>query len=60
MSNKFKTEAAQVAAIVKAELRKHGIACSVRSSNFSMGDSVSVRVYDQMPATVAKIREFWT
>ena len=55
---KTKSQAAQVAALVKANLKKHGIACSVKSSYFSMGNSVDVRVYDQRPETVAKIREY--
>ncbi len=50
------TEAAQVAAAIRKELKDHGIKCRATSSNFSMGDSVSVRVYDQPPAVMAIIR----
>ncbi len=50
------TEAAQVAAAIRKELKEHGIKCRATSSNFSMGDSVSVRVYDQPPAVMSIIR----
>ena len=52
------TEAAQVAKIIKTELKKHGIKCSVTSENYSMGDSVRVNVYDLLPATLSKIQSF--
>lgn len=50
------TESAQVAAAIRKELRALGIKCRATSSNFSMGDSVSVRVYDQPPAVMSIIR----
>jgi hypothetical protein len=54
----MKTESAKAAAIIKAELKKHGIKASVRSRNFSMGDAVDITVYDQLPAVFKKIEEF--
>lgn len=54
----MKTNAAIVANIIKTELKKHGIKSSVKSENYSGGSSVRVRVYDRLPATVAKIEEF--
>ena len=51
------TPAAQAAKMIKAQLKAAGIAATVRSSNFSMGDSVSVTLTgDPMPATVDAIK----
>lgn len=52
------TNAALVAKIIRAELKKHGIAGRVKSSNYTGGSSVDVYVSDQLPATVQKIKEF--
>ena len=49
------SEQAQVASIIRKALKAHGIKCSVKSSSFSMGDKVSVKVFDQLPATLALI-----
>ena len=55
----MKTQAAQAAAMIRAELKKNGIKAQVKSRNFSMGDAVDVRLLaDYCPATVAKITEF--
>lgn len=42
----MKTETAQCAAMIKAELKKLGIKCSVKSKLYAGGDSVNVKVYD--------------
>ena len=53
------TESAQVAAIIRKHLKAEGIQATVRSSNFSMGDSVTVHLLDDPnPATVQQVREF--
>jgi len=52
------TEAAQVAKLIKAELKRHGIMCTAKSSNYSMGDSVRVAVTDQPPWVMKKIEAF--
>lgn len=54
----MKSEVAIVASIIRAELKKNGIKCSVTSSRFSMGNAVRVHIYDQPPAAVKKIEEF--
>lgn len=55
----MKNEAAKAAAMIRAELKKNGIAASVKSRVYSMGSSVDVRLLaDYCPATVAKINEF--
>jgi hypothetical protein len=47
------TAAAQAAKMIRNELKAAGIAATVRSSNFSMGNSVTVTLTgDPMPATV--------
>lgn len=53
------TEAARCAALIRAELRKQGVPARVRSSNFSMGDSVSVELLnDPLPATARRVEAF--
>lgn len=52
------TEAAQVAKLIKAELKKHGIKCTAKSKNYSMGDSARISVTDQPPWIMDKIKEF--
>lgn len=51
----MKSSQAQVAALIKKQLKSHGIKCKTKSSSFSMGDSVDVTVYDQTPETMKKI-----
>ena len=55
---KEQSQYAQVAAIIRKELKRHGIACRVTSRSFSMGNSVSVRIYDQTPEVRAKVEAF--
>jgi len=50
------TEAARAAAAIKAELKALGIKASVKSENYSMGNSVSVTVTDQPPAMLEQIK----
>lgn len=53
------TEAARCAALIRAELKKHHIATTVRSRNFSMGDAVDVSLQnDPLPATVEWVEAF--
>lgn len=54
----MKSTAAQAAAMIRKELKKNGIAASVRSENYSMGNSVNVTLTDPMPATLRKVKEF--
>lgn len=54
----MKTSAAQAAAMIRKHLKSHGIACSVKSRNFSMGDAVDVDIVDQLPATEKLVREY--
>ncbi len=49
MSKRQPTQHAQVAKLIKAELRSYGIKCTVKSSSFSMGNSVDVNVENQPP-----------
>jgi hypothetical protein len=50
---------AAVAAIIRAELKKHAIRASVRSSSFANGDSVRVTILaDVLPATRKDIESF--
>ena len=53
-----KTEAAQAAKIIRNELKKHGVHGHVKSSNYSMGSSVKVKLIDPMPATLEKVKSF--
>lgn len=48
---------AQVAKIMKQECRKLGIKCRAVSESFSMGNSVTVTVYDQPPEIMKKLKE---
>ena len=52
------TEAAQVAKIIRKELKKNGIKGTVRSSNYSGGNSVRVSTEELPPWTIQKIEEF--
>lgn len=50
------TQAAQVAKLCKQYLKSRGIACRVRSENYSMGNSVNVYVTDQPPEVIAELK----
>lgn len=54
---KIKTQAAQAAAAIKAELKIAGFKAKVKSSNFSGGNSVNVYVPDMNPAQIQAINE---
>ena len=54
----MKTTAAIVASMIRKEIRKHGIKCSVTSDNYAGGHSVRVKLHDELPATVERIEEF--
>jgi len=54
----MRTPAAQAAALIRKELKKHGVKASVKSENYSMGSSVRVTMEDELPAIVAKIKVF--
>ncbi len=50
---------AQVAKLIRAELKKNGIKATVRSKSYSGGSSVTVNVQqDVMPATLKEIEAF--
>jgi hypothetical protein len=51
------TQAALAAKEIKKYIKSLGVNCSVRSNNFSMGDSVDITVYDQHPDIIKKIRD---
>lgn len=51
------TQSAQVAKIIKTELKKRGISCKAKSSNFSMGSSVDVDFTDCDPRLVKELRK---
>jgi hypothetical protein len=52
------TQHAQVAKLIRAELRKHGITANVRSRTASMMTAVDVTLYDALPATVEQVESF--
>jgi hypothetical protein len=54
----MKSTAAIVASMIRKEIRKHGIKCSVTADNYSGGHSVRVKLNDELPATVELIEEF--
>lgn len=54
----MKTTAAIVASMIRKEILKHGIKCSVTSDNYAGGHSVRVKLHDELPATVERIEEF--
>ena len=53
-----RSEVATVASLIRAELKKNGIAARVTSKSYSMGNSVNVTVYNQSPAVIRKIEAF--
>ena len=54
----MKSEAAQVANLIKTELKKNGINCRVKSSNYAGGNSVRVYVANELPGSINKITAF--
>lgn len=52
---KTRTVAAQVAALIRSELKTHGIPGRVNSKNYSGGDSVSVTLFDPLPKTLERV-----
>jgi Large polyvalent protein associated domain 29 len=57
MNTKTKSQVAQAAAAIKAELKTLGVKASCKSEQFSMGNSVTVTVTDQPPAMLKQIEE---
>ena len=55
---KHTSEHAAAARMIRRELKGHGIPASVTSRSFAGGTAVDVVIYDQLPATVAKIEAF--
>ena len=49
---------AQVASIIRKELKRRGITARVRSRSFSFGNAVDVTMTDLMPGTIKEIREY--
>lgn len=49
---------AAAAKMIRAEMKKRGIKGRVRSSTFSMGDSVTVTVEDLLPGVVKELEAF--
>lgn len=54
----MKSTAAIAAAMIRKELKKHGIQASVKSDNYVGGNSISVKLCDELPATVDLINEY--
>ena len=54
----MKTQAAIAASMIRKELRKHGIKASVTSENYSGGNSIRIRLNDELPITVERIESF--
>jgi len=54
----MKSTQAQVAAIIRKELKRNSIQAVVKSRSFSMGDAVDVTIYNQPPHVVKAIDEF--
>ncbi len=54
----MKSTHAQVAALIKKELKKQGIKCKVKSSIFVGGDDVGVRIFDQPISVALKIEKY--
>lgn len=54
----MKSQAAQAAALIRAELRRNGVAATVTSKVYSGGSSVNVRIADPLPATRQAVEEF--
>lgn len=58
MSKRQLTEAARAAKLIRGHLRKNGIKANVRSSNFSMGNSVTVKVSDLTPVALNAVQTY--
>jgi len=52
------SQAAQVAQLVRQWLKAEGIPGRVTCKNYSMGDSVTVYLVDQVPAVYQKVKEY--
>lgn len=53
----MKSNQAQVAKLCKQYLTARGITCCVKSASFSMGNSVSITVYDQAPDALKELQK---
>ena len=53
-----RTEAAQVASIIRKHIKAHGIKARVKSKNFSMGNSITIDVEDLLPSTLSALKEY--
>ena len=53
-----KSTQAQAAAMIRKELKKHGIKATVKSQSASMMTAVRITVYNQIPATAQKIEDY--
>ena len=51
------TQAAQCAKKIRLHMKQAGIKCTIKSSNYSMGNSVSVTVFNQPPETMKKLNK---
>ncbi|MCK5610448.1 methyltransferase [Candidatus Pacearchaeota archaeon] len=52
------TQAAQAAKMIREEMKKRGLKCSVRSKTYSMGSNVNVVIYNQPPAVRKEVEKF--
>lgn len=57
MTKRQLTQSAQVAKLIKAQLKKSGIKCTAKSDNFSMGSSVDINLENQPPWVMKAIEE---
>ncbi len=54
----MKYEHSQAAALIRKELKAHGISAKVKSQSYSMGSSINVRLLNNpLPITVSKVTE---
>lgn len=58
MSARTLTRAAQAAKVIRTALRAQGLEVTVKSRNFSMGDSVDVHMTDQKPAVRRLVEQY--
>lgn len=49
---------AAAAKMIRAELKKHGISATVRSKSYAGGDSITIGLINELPATVAAVKAF--
>lgn len=50
------TKAAQVAKLIRTDLKKLGIKAKATSSNYSMGDSVTVKIENASPSLLQELK----